>query len=230
MIFFKKHEARLFYLVLPLFLFLFPLVSAAPPFLQSFQVTEGIIIQYPLISVIQQNQQYTFEFHLFNLSNGMPLNSGISCYFHLYNSKGEHQIFANVSTVAHTWDYEVDVTGKNFSQTGVYSYIMQCNNTSIGGAASVQFEVVKSGIDEQTTTYFPIMYFLIILAFSILVIGYKFDNILIKTMAAFMLMVLGVSITINGINGINDWVIRAVGIILISIGVYIGIMSNEVEF
>lgn len=80
------------------------------------------------------------------------------------------------------------------------------------------------------TTYFPIMYFFILFSFAFLIASYKIDNAFFKTMASFMLMILSVSIMIYGINGVQDWITRGMGLIMLAVGLYVGLTSNEIEF
>ena len=90
--------------------------------------------------------------------------------------------------------------------------------------------VSASTVDEPIVTYFPIMYFLILFAFAFLVASYKLENNFFKTMASFMIMVISVSIMGWGINGVDDWITKGMGLIMLGIGIYVGLTSNEVEF
>jgi hypothetical protein len=49
-------------------------------------------------------------------------------------------------------------------------------------------------------------------------------------MDSFLLMATGVYILLYGLFGIDNWIINGFGLITICIGVYVGIMANEVEF
>ena len=48
----------------------------------------GLIIAYPANHYIQLNQTNRFDFRVFNSSNGVPINSGITCNYDLSNSTG----------------------------------------------------------------------------------------------------------------------------------------------
>jgi hypothetical protein len=74
------------------------------------------------------------------------------------------------------------------------------------------------------------MYFFILFAFAFLVASYKIENNFFKTMASFMIMIICVSIMGWGINGVDDWVTKGMGLIMLGIGIYVGLTSNEVEF
>jgi O-antigen ligase len=90
--------------------------------------------------------------------------------------------------------------------------------------------VSAADVTTPITTYFPIMYFFILFSFAFLIASYKIDNAFFKTMASFMLMILSVSIMIYGINGVNDWITKGMGLIMLGIGVYVGLTANEIEF
>jgi len=160
----------IFLLLLVLFL---PLVIAVPPFVQTSEQTVGLIIQYPPIDSIVVDQDYKFYFHIFNASNGIPVNNdSISCNFHLYNSNGSHIITASIphedQDVVNEW--EMKVLGGNFT-TGHYDFIVQCNSSTLGGYDVVPFTVSRTG--EMLTTQASILYiglFAILLLFFVLII------------------------------------------------------------
>jgi len=128
-----------------LLLLVLPLVSSIPktnP--QAF--SEGYIIKVPQDNVLKVNTAYAFEFHVYNISDGTPITSGISCYFHLYGSDGEHITELENSTIAHTFDYGFDIPADNLSVIGNYYYNIQCNSTTLGGFDSEILYVSNSGI------------------------------------------------------------------------------------
>lgn len=127
-------------------------VSSAPPFSTSVtDKTVGIGIGAPMIDVLKVNQSFDFNFHIFNATDGMPLdNSTIQCYFHLYNQTGKHIYYQlakhdlnSEHLVANEWS--IDVTASNLTNNGMYSYIIQCNNSLIGGNSENSFVVTPTG-------------------------------------------------------------------------------------
>lgn len=128
-----------------LLMIVLPFVQSAPPVIQQ-QFTEGFNIKYPSDQIIREGHPYEFEAHVFNVSNGVPLYSGIDCYFHLYNSTGKHQLILTDNTTSHIFDYSFYVLGDNFS-VGDYYYIIQCNSSTLGGYVEVPFEVTKYGLN-----------------------------------------------------------------------------------
>ena len=139
-------------------------VSAIPPVLQDSNFAGGYEIKVPFIGTLKQNQDFTFNFHLFNISNGYPIdNSSTNCYFDLYNSSGVHLVEVIIphenSIKVNEW--ELKVLGGNFSAIGQYGYIVQCNSSasSLGGVEEVGFEVTYTGnkIDTgQSILYIPL--------------------------------------------------------------------------
>jgi hypothetical protein len=127
------------------------LISAVPPVTQIQQFSEGYVLKYPIDEVIKQNADYEFEFHVFNISNGLPVTSDITCYFHLYNSTGKHQLEMTDDTASHNFDYSFFVTGGNFTELGEYYYIAQCDGVTgqggsvLGGFTEHVFIVTPTG-------------------------------------------------------------------------------------
>ena len=66
------------------------LVSSAPPFLEQTAFTTGFNLKVPIKETFKLGEGYEFEVHIFNISNGMPIYSNTSCYYHLYNQSGNH--------------------------------------------------------------------------------------------------------------------------------------------
>lgn len=134
--------------------------AAVPPFQSSEDnLVKGINIEFPKIDYVRQAQGVSFHFHLFNVSNGLPLSnlsSGgfpLECFFHLYNSSGDHVIIEHkINQVSDLFDFEVEVSASNIS-VGAYYYIFQCNNSAerIGGFVSNPFRVTESGVAEDVT-------------------------------------------------------------------------------
>lgn len=125
------------------------LVSAAPPIFSEFAGDSGFEIKFPPFSALSQGRNFEFEFHVYNISNGRPITDEITCYFHLYNTSGKHVYEAEDSTVSHMFDYSFDVMGTNFSRIGEYAYVVQCNNSGLGGFVETNFFVTESGTNGE---------------------------------------------------------------------------------
>lgn len=120
------------------------LISAVPPF-QTGTFEEGITIQYPPNSYIKTGEDITFNFHIYNTSNGVQLdNNTVNCSFHLYNKSGV-QILENDYLSFSDDDFYLTVKGGNFTKDGAYSYIVTCISGTSGGYSSVGIEATGNG-------------------------------------------------------------------------------------
>lgn len=142
-------------------LFLLPFVLSAPPVTTINTIDRGFIIKYPGTESYAKNQTITFNFHVINITDGLPITSGITCYFHLYNQSGNHiYTLHNIATLDYSFDYQAKVLGSNFTKTGHYSYAFQCNSTSLGGFIENAIEVTQYG--EIPTTSKAIIFFCLV--------------------------------------------------------------------
>jgi len=140
-------------------IFLMGMVSAVPPFADT-SFSEGLTIQIPQDNILDANQNYTFDFHVFNTTTGVPIVSNIACEFHYYNDLGEH-LFEDINSIADGVDYEFELDAGNFS-IGTYYYFINCNNSNIGGFATSIVRVYMGG--EEPTTAKSIIYAILFLS------------------------------------------------------------------
>ena len=122
------------------------------------QISGDIQIEYSKIDVIKQNTIQSFRFHLFNSTSLIGGNA--QCNFLLYNPDGK-LIYQNNTIsfiVASGNEFEINLTGSNFSRIGEHSYITECNTTTQAGMVSVPIKVTPSGNDfgiQQSILYIP---------------------------------------------------------------------------
>jgi len=151
-----------------LFLFCIGTVTGQPPLIQPFDLIEGYEIKIPEQGRIRLNQSYEFHFHIINISNGVQIDNSLTeCFFHLYNQTGNHIVQARPTydtgtNVFNEW--EMNINSANFTTPGDYSYIVQCNSTTLGGAVSVGFMV--SNTKEDIDTGEALLYILLTIAVS----------------------------------------------------------------
>lgn len=152
------------------------LVSAVNDKLQANFGTDGYEIKYPNIFTFKQNSYFDFNFHVFNLTNGVPINNAtVQCNFHLYNQTGDH--IYTTDRVPHdpvtehgvVNEWVVRMNGANFSNTGQYSYIIQCNDSVRGGFVNVPILITKTGV--ELTTQEAIIYSILLLGIILILIG-----------------------------------------------------------
>jgi len=134
-----------------LILSVIPMLSAVPPVTEVQQFTEGYQIKVPATVTLKQFQDYEFEFHVHNISNGVAIVDKTICYFHLYNSSGRHQWEATDATVSHDFDYSFLVDGGNFSELGDgYYYNIYCASPQqapieLAGHENILLQVTPNG-------------------------------------------------------------------------------------
>lgn len=139
-------------------------IYAQPPITTVFEGTEGYQIETPAFTYLEQGADHTFNFHLFNLSNGVPIYNDVlinstSCDLHLYNNNGQTiYLKENITENYNLYDWEVEIGGNNFTEVGKYSTIFQCydNTSNLGGFIEFGFEVTPNG--QESTTSNGILY------------------------------------------------------------------------
>jgi len=127
-------------------------VAALPVKINQASMTSitGLQISVPSQFYLKQNQDFDFRLHLFNVTNGYPIKSA-TCFFHLYNNSGNHIYTGNTSTTEHDFDFAFMLKGGNFSNVGVYNYIVQCNSSGMGGFVSSNFAVTLTGVGQEVS-------------------------------------------------------------------------------
>lgn len=210
---------RLTLIFVTIFLALAFCVSAQPPFTEV-QVTDapgGLILEYPRYLYIQQGQNFTLHTHVINASNGVIItNETTYCFLHLYDKYGRHVLQENMSYEG--VEFELYISEGNFTDLGIYAYIIQCNGTEGGGFDAGNFEVtdtgkVKVNSGDSNSTVILFMVFLIIGLFLLpLKIGNFTKNIvtdfIIKRMfwiigTAMLLMTSGMVSTVSNSAGLG---------------------------
>jgi hypothetical protein len=129
-------------------------VSAVPPVTQIQQFAEGYIIEGSPQEIVKQNQDYQYNFFLYNISNGVQLsNQSIRCLFYMANTSGYVKVATNVLYFDGYWG--LILNGKNFTSLGNHPFGIKCNSTTLGGsfvsffkvtATGEEFDIAKSGL------------------------------------------------------------------------------------
>ena len=98
------------------------------------------------------------------------VHQGIS-YLHIYDRFGNHIADEETNTIDHIFDYEFDVDAGNFTDIGIRSFVIQCNNTNQGGHYQSYFEVTKNGMvtNEDITPIIAIILLPMLLSFIFLI-------------------------------------------------------------
>ena len=213
--------------------FLIPVINAKViSTTQTTQFSEGYNIKYPTLINTYQNESHDFYFHVFNISNGKPIdNSTTSCYFHMYSeTTGEHiwnqtAIHETFKDVSNEW--EIELNHNNFTSLGLYSYILQCNNSFYGGYITDSFDVIEK---PHSVTIIPTTKSIFTLDFSksinligyIILLGIVFLLFMFKAynISGGLLMLSGLLLVFNQVNLI-------LGLLIVVIGGVVLFKSNE---
>jgi hypothetical protein len=196
-------------------------VSAQPHFAepQIGQATEGLIIEYPQYKYIKQGQNFTLHTHVIDGLNGTIItNETTYCFLHLYDKFGRHILQENMSFSDNGVEFELYISEGNFTDLGLYAYIIQCNGTQGGGFDAGNFEVTDTGNpkinkgDSNSTVIFFMIFLIIGLFLLPLKIGNFTKNIvtdfIIKRMfwiigTAMLLMTSGMVSTVSNTAGLG---------------------------
>jgi len=158
-------------------------VMSVPPF-QEISGVSGYEIRYPQFENIELYQDFNLHIHVFNTSNGFPLDNNYVdfCNLHLYDITGNHILKGNL-TYDEDFDFEYYINGSVvFNTTGTKQFHIYCYNNNRGGSVSGIFNVVDSSdvledFEEQTA-----------------------DNILFLVFGIFTLILLIYAVTVNRIT------------------------------
>ena len=127
-----------------MFIMLIGFVSSVTPFTQT--TDKGLIIEYPKLESLRQDAPFELEVHVFNSTTGqLQTAPSVSCVAHVYNHVGVHVANQKMTFDIITKDYETTLNANNFTASGEYSSIIQCNSSLIGGFASFQVLVSPNG-------------------------------------------------------------------------------------
>jgi hypothetical protein len=133
------------FLILFLNVFLMISISAVPLVTTTQQFVNGYNIQIPQDNILKVGQDYIFEFHVFNISNGVPIINGISCDLHLYDNLGGQTYYGTDSSTDTYGDYTFNISGRNFSKVDNYYYFVRCNSSTMGGFAESILNITPTG-------------------------------------------------------------------------------------
>lgn len=187
-------------------LILLPIVNAQPPFEERPTLIEGYFIEIPQQQFLKVRDDFTFFFHVFNQSNGLPLTNldSVECEFNLHNSSSNLILTdTNLSFDPTTVAFFIEVEGAILlTNPGSYTYVTHCNSTAFGGVVSVNLEVTNTGFSLDTQQSLIVLGLIIVLLFltgAFLFFGEKMETTSVKVFlialgSLFFLLTLGFSI------------------------------------
>lgn len=150
-------------------------VIAQPPFVQS-SSTIGVTVDPLIYGSIKQSSDFVFHIHAYNTTSGQNLtNATTKCYFHLYNTTGNHILRQIPMSWDGQGDWETTIKKGNFSLIG--SYALEpwcCIGNNICGSERLFFEVTPNGLlldTPRAILQIGLLGLIIIIIFSIFFIG-----------------------------------------------------------
>lgn len=160
-----------FLLLMFLLLFSISLVSAQPPF-QQFTGNTGITIEASVIQTHTINQDFFFNIHAHNSSNGLLLtNVTTVCTIHIFQpSNGDHIYEDFMDFDINGIDFDKTILAGNFTELGQYSVLFNCEvSGEIGGFLSYGFDITKTGkaLNESESQIYFILAFGVLILFAL---------------------------------------------------------------
>lgn len=200
------------------FLFLINPISAQPPFQVFPNLIDGYFIEIPEQGVLKENQDFTFFFHIFNMSNGLPLgNSEVGCEFNLHDSTSKLLYTDNdLQFDSGTTAFFVEITKGNFTPPGDFTYVTHCNSTEFGGVVSVEVIVTPSGRGGTENIFLIIL--MIVVVYSVTLIGFFKQSPYMTLLGGMFMLFLGIYMVNNGIIIYRDVLTNYFSYFTITIG------------
>ncbi len=139
---------KIFFIFAFLFIFSFAFVSAQPPFQTSTGTEVGLTLRTPVVGTLKVNETVTSHMHVFNQTNDLPIvdNATTNCTVHLYNKIGDHLIQSQMGFDNNLMEWQLEIGGGNFSEVGMYAFIVWCQTDDAGGFSSGGFDVTINGM------------------------------------------------------------------------------------
>jgi len=227
-----KKSSKLFLFSFILIVLTFSFVSTISEVFVQTQ-DDAIVIEYPKLFVLKQNQDFHLRFHTFNKTDGRLLtNETTNCTLNIYNSSGEGILRKeNLDfDVTHTSSdcqncFGFHIKGGNFSYIGPYSYLIRCENTLSGGAVSVGFEVTSTGLDPKSILNNSTMIILLALAIILLIVGAALSFSSIGFIGSILLILVGIYTMIYGLNDVVSLYTQAIALVEMGLGIIFMFLS-----
>jgi len=216
---------RLSKLLIFSFIFLISISFVSAAKINSQQFVEGYVIRIPQDNTLKVGQDYAFEFHIHNISDGTPITTNLNCSFHLYDYTGEHIYEGWQAEVSHHFDYGFDVNGGNFTTPGEYWYNILCfspvgqkEGARFGGYNSEIIYVTPTGINFKSVLNNPMILILGLLALCLILFGAIKGIPWFGFIGAVLFLMIGIYTMIYGFDTVTDLYTRSVALVFIGIG------------
>lgn len=191
-------------------LIILPFVSSAPPFATSTFSSTSLQIESPNIQVLKAGMEKRFHAHVIN-GTATKTNRTTTCALHVYNQTGwdlsigsQWMEFESYNGI----DFAHTVNGGNFTNSGIYAYVIQCNSSNEVGFYRGQFIVTPNGeVADTSTAVFDVglLFILALILVGCVVLFMESNNLLAKVgMFGFGYLLL-IAITFVSWNMANDF-------------------------
>lgn len=153
------------------FMFMLSFAVAQPPFQQS-SLDTGITIETSVTMSHPINEDYFFNIHAQNSSNGLLLtNETTNCTIHIFRpSDGDHILEEQMPFDTNGIDFDRVVEGGNFTEIGQYWVLFNCEvEGDIGGFIAYGFDVTYTGQNEPLALGGS---FLLLTFFALFLVGF----------------------------------------------------------
>lgn len=161
-----RYNYKKSFFVILLVISMFNFINAAAPVTTVQNFPEGYFVQvHPIKEYFKAGEDVNFHIHVFNSSNGYPVNDSIQCIIHLYKKNGSQFVSEYSTFPDDSFDYEINVLGGNFTED-LKSYHAFCFSGELGGDYENEITVTQSG-DAPNTLKLISYIVLLILIFGI---------------------------------------------------------------
>lgn len=145
------------------------LVSCAPPATTVDYFPNGYIITEAQQSAVKLNENFTYNFLLYNASTGksIPNETGLSCRIFITDNTGSLLLAKNASFVLNEY-WSVNISSDIFNHTGEFPYGVDCIN-SYGGAIAGTFFVTPTGTLLEVSD--SVLYFVFLAILFVIMLG-----------------------------------------------------------
>jgi hypothetical protein len=146
-------------------------VSAAPPVTTTQNFQAGYVVLDSPQTILKQNEDFTVNFFVYNLSNGLLINNvSTECVYYLSNASGKVLYYSSVpySNTGRYGHWELTLTKGNFTNPGTFYYGIKCNSTTLGGPEVGEYIVTPNSYELTAST--SVILFLIFLVIVSLIV------------------------------------------------------------
>ena len=158
------------------------------------------------------------------INNGTYCSGVAKCNITIFYPDGT--ILINNALMTNNDNYHnYTLTANQTSILGIYTTSMVCTEGDYKGYTSAIYEITSSGIKNISNLENPLLIFLIIIAFVILIFARQMENLYLSFISGAMFGLIGVYIIIYGLNNVVNMYTQGLGIVFVGLALYFIIVS-----